>query len=167
MDERDIAMLQGVLDQSVAGASPWMRESFEMPDHTLKASQLVRYFAQVRDAALATVTPRGEPRVAPLGVLLSDGRFYVPTVAHASRVRHIATNPAVSLTHSINNAIAVIAHGSAKVVPDSTDEFARVDRLNPQARWWRDVQARGIGIYLRIDATHIYAWAARVADYPT
>ncbi len=48
--------------------------------------------------ALATVTAKGEPRVAPLDGLFIRGRFHVGTGGAAARVRHLLRQPKVSLT---------------------------------------------------------------------
>jgi hypothetical protein len=37
----DMDALQGLLDRSVAQAGPFLRSSFEMPEHSLSVAQLV------------------------------------------------------------------------------------------------------------------------------
>jgi hypothetical protein len=86
----DLERLQAVLDSSIEGAGPFLRSSFEMPEHSLSAEQLVVHLQGSLTVALATVTARGEPRVAPINALFVHGAFCVPSVAQAARARHLA-----------------------------------------------------------------------------
>src|SRR5437868_15284789 len=94
--ESDLAELSTLLERSIAGAGPFLRRSFEMPEHSLTAGQLVRYLDGLRTVAFATVTANGEPRVAPIGALFYRGRFYIPTTMEAARTRHIRQRPGAS-----------------------------------------------------------------------
>src|SRR4051794_4490794 len=106
----DMQRLRALLERSIARAGAFLRRSFEMPEHSLSAEQLVSYLVGIQNVALATVTAKGEPRVAPIGALFYRGRFHIPTVATAARTRMIAARPAVSLTHYVGNDLAVITH---------------------------------------------------------
>ncbi|MGO9885012.1 MAG: pyridoxamine 5'-phosphate oxidase family protein, partial [Solirubrobacteraceae bacterium] len=77
----DLERLQALLDDSIAVASPFLRSSFEMPEHSLSAQQLAVHLQGSLTVALATVTRRDEPRVAPINALFFRGSFHVPTVA--------------------------------------------------------------------------------------
>ena len=65
----DLQRLQTLLDDSIDRAGPFPRRSFEMPEHSLSAGQLAGHLQGSFTLALATVTARGEPRVAPIGAL--------------------------------------------------------------------------------------------------
>lgn len=41
--EIDLSRLQELLDASIAGAGEFLRSSFEMPEHSLSAAQLVEH----------------------------------------------------------------------------------------------------------------------------
>src|SRR5258707_15367215 len=94
----DLERLSVLMTSSIERAGPFLRESFEMPTHSLAAAQLVALLQGVCTVSLATVTAKGEPRVAPIGAIFYHGQFCIPTVATAVRVRHIRQRPAVSLT---------------------------------------------------------------------
>src|SRR5260370_14132233 len=93
-----------------------------MREHSLAAQELVDCWRDVQTVALATVTMRDEPRIAPMGSLLYRGDIYIPTVATAARTRHVMKRPAVSLTLFRENELAIIVHGYAAIIsPDHTD----------------------------------------------
>ena len=85
--QEDIERLQALLDNSIERAGAFLRRSFQMPEHSLTAEQLIDCWQDVQTVALATVTMRGEPRIAPIGSLLYRGQIYLPTVATAARTR--------------------------------------------------------------------------------
>ena len=115
--------LQELLDASIARAGEYLRRSFRMPQHSLNAAQLTNHLeGEPITIALATVTSKGEPRVAPVGAIFHAGRFAVPILRTAARVKHVRRNPAVSLSLDEDNDFAVIVHGKARVVQDG-DEF--------------------------------------------
>jgi uncharacterized pyridoxamine 5'-phosphate oxidase family protein len=63
---------------------------------------------------LATVTPRGEPRVAPVDGLFFRGQFWFGSAENSARFRNIRANPAVSgvVTRGLETFL-VIVHGRA------------------------------------------------------
>ena len=97
--QEDIERLQALLDHSIERAGAFLRRSFQMPEHSLTAQQLIDCWRDVQTVALATVTMGGEPRIAPIGSLLYRGEIYLPTVATAARTRHVMKGPAVSASH--------------------------------------------------------------------
>jgi len=158
----DLERLQALLNHSTERAGPHLRRTFELPEHALSAAQLVQYWGQEQQFAMATVTTRGEPRVAPVQVLLHQARLYVPTAADATRVRHIAQRPSVSLTHWVSGAVAIIAHGSAILVANDGGEFGMLASLY-RGQWWQDLHGSGEGAFLRIELAALYTWARDLA----
>ena len=132
----DIAELQRLLDDSIAQAGAFLRSSFEMPEHSLTATQLAAHLAGTVTVALATVTARGEPRVAPINAVFYRGAFHVPTVAEAARARHLARRPAASLTYYEGIDLAVIAHGRVRIIASDDPAFAQLDA--PEVRAGRE-----------------------------
>ncbi len=161
----DLEQLQKLLDQSLEQAGDFLRSSFQMPQHSLTAQQLVRYLLGIQTVAFATVTANGQPRVAPVGSLFVRGHFYIPTVATAVRTRHVVKRPAVSLTHFVGNDLAILVHGQAVPIrPDHTD-FAMVEALQREHSG-QSVREWGDGIYLRIDAEVVHTFARYPEQYP-
>src|SRR5881392_2161710 len=153
----DIERLQTLLDNSIKRAGTFLRRSFQMPEHSLTAQELVDCWQDVQTVALATVTMRGEPRIAPIGSLLYRGEIYIPTVATAARTRHIMKRPAVSLTLFRKNELAIIVHGSAAIIPPDHADFETLENLlyastHSKAGEW------GEGVYLHIQAEAIYTY---------
>jgi len=157
--QEDIDRLQAVLDASIERAGTFLRSSFEMPEHSLSAVELIQELQGVQTVALATVTAKSEPRVAPIGALFYRGDFYIPTVATAARTRHIMKRPAVSLTYFTNaeNELAIIVHGYATTIKPEHPDFETLEELqqiysNARVSNW------GEGIYLHIHAETIYTY---------
>jgi hypothetical protein len=161
----DLVQLQHLLDRSIAQAGVFLRDSFQMPGHSLSAHQLTTYFVHTKNVALATVTARGEPRVAPIGAMLVHGQFVIPTVATAARTRHLQQRPAVSLTHFVESSLAIICHGHATVVPAEEPLFATLDTVY-RAITGDSPLSWGEGVYLRIDAHQLYTYARRPDLFP-
>jgi hypothetical protein len=158
--------LQAVLDHSADGAGEHLRNTFEIPDHTLSAHQLIRYLdKQPESVALATVSERGEPRVAPVHAVFYEAAFHVPTVAGAARTKHISRRPSVSLTHWVLSHVAIIVHGTVTILQPEHPDSAELNELY-RASWWRSVRETGDGVYLRIEAERMFAWAQDPAQFP-
>ncbi len=155
--QEDIERLQALLDRSIERAGVFLRRSFQMPEHSLTAQELVECWQGVQTVALATVTSRGEPRVAPIGSLLYRGEIYIPTVATAARTRHLMKRPAISLTLFRENELAIIVHGYATIISPDHEDFEALENLlyastHTKAGEW------GEGVYLRIQAEAIYTY---------
>jgi len=153
----DIERLQALLDSSIERAGAFLRRSFQMPEHSLTAQELVDCWQDVQTVALATVTTRGEPRIAPIGSLLYRGEIYLPTVATAARTRHVMKRPAVSLTLFRENELAIIVHGYATIISPDHEDFETLENLlyastHTKAGEW------GEGVYLHIRAEAIYTY---------
>src|SRR6266480_1540763 len=155
--QEDIERLQALLDNSIERAGTFLRRSFQMPEHSLTAQELVDCWQDVPTIALATVTMRGEPRISPIGSLLYRGDIYIPTVATAARTRHIMKRPAVSLTLFRENELAIIVHGYATIISREHEDFEALENLlyaatHTKAGEW------GEGVYLHIQAEAIYTY---------
>jgi len=153
----DIERLQALLDTSIQRAGAFLHRSFQMPEHSLSAQQLIDCWQDVQTVALATVTTRGEPRIAPISSLLYRGDIYIPTVATAARTRHIMKRPAVSLTLFHENELAIIVHGYAAIISPGHADFETLEDLlyastHTKAGEW------GEGVYLHIQAEAIYTY---------
>jgi ribosomal protein S18 acetylase RimI-like enzyme/general stress protein 26 len=153
----DIERLQALLDHSIERAGAFLRRSFQMPEHSLTAQQLIECWLDVQTVALATVTTRGEPRIAPISSLLYRGEIYLPTVATAARSRHVMKRPAVSLTLFREDELAIIVHGKAVIISADHADFETLESI-----FYESTQTRagewGEGVYLHIQAEAIYTY---------
>jgi hypothetical protein len=156
----DLERLQALIDRSIEGAGPFLRSSFEMPERSLSAQQLVDRLQGSLTVALATTTGRGEPRVAPIGALFVRGAFHVPTVAQAARTRHLAARPAASLTYFEGTSLAVVAHGRATIIDPSDAAFAELDAVQVGCGGQSPTEWQGDAVYLRLEADRLFTYAA-------
>jgi hypothetical protein len=161
----DLERLDAQLRASIERAGPFLRSSFQMPEHSLNARQLTRAVQGVKPVALATVTAKGEPRVAPIGAFLYRADFYIPTTMQAARVRHLRRQPAISLTLYDAIDYAVIVHGQAVVLGEDATEFeALIEiQLSGQGETVRDW---GEGAFIRIDTEMMYTFARYPERFP-
>ena len=155
----DLERLQALIDRSIEGAGPFLRSSFEMPERSLSAEQLVERLQGALTVALATTTARGEPRAAPIGALFLRGAFHVPTVAQAARTRHLAARPAASLTYFEGTELAVVAHGRATIIDANDPAFAELDAVQVECGGQSPTEWQGDGVYLRLDADRMFTYA--------
>ena len=109
----DLLELQRRLDASFASAGTHLR-SIWSEEHRLGAEDLSSALPGVQELILATVTPRGEPRVAPVDGLFFRGRFWFGSSPQSLRFRNIRRNPAVSgsVTRGLETFL-VLVHGTA------------------------------------------------------
>jgi pyridoxamine 5'-phosphate oxidase-like protein len=151
--------LQALLDHSITQASPFLRASFEMPEHSLSAAQLIAHLQGSLTVALATSTARSEPRVAPIGAFFVRAAFYVPTVAESARARHLARRPVASLTYFEGIDVAVIAHGQMRIMGHDDPAFAELDRAWIEGGRESPTQWTGSAVYLRMEPATLYTYA--------
>ena len=161
----DFQRLQTLIEQSIEQAGTFLRRSFQMPAHSFSVRQLVHFWQGMQTVAFATVTSKGEPRVAPIDALLVHGYFYVPTVATAMRTRHILCHPAVSFTCYLGEDVAVIVHGEATVIAPDHPDFAAVEALHLEENG-QGVRAWGEGVFLQITPKALYSFARYLDRHP-
>jgi uncharacterized pyridoxamine 5'-phosphate oxidase family protein len=109
----DLEALQELLDGSYSRAGEHLR-SIWGPETRLDAAGLAAELAGIEVLDLATVTPSGEPRVAPVDGLFYRGELWFGSAVSSQRFRNIRANPAVSgaITRGLETFL-VIVHGRA------------------------------------------------------
>jgi hypothetical protein len=161
----DFQLLQTLLDDSIQRASAFLRSSLEMPEHSLSATQLAAHLQGTVTVALATVTARGEPRVAPISAIFLRGQFYMPTVAEAARAQNIARHPGASLTYFEGSDIALIAHGQATIVAADHPAFTDLDATQVASGNQSVSEWQGHGVYLQLQPISLYTFAREPSRY--
>ncbi|HET6869361.1 MAG TPA: pyridoxamine 5'-phosphate oxidase family protein [Solirubrobacteraceae bacterium] len=154
----DLERLQRLLDDSIERASGFLRSSFQMPERSLDARSLAARLDGSLTVALATVTARGEPRVAPINAFFLRASFYVPTVAESARARHLASRPAASLTYFERTSLAVIAHGNVEIVPAEHPAFDELDEAQVALGHQSPREWRGHAVYLHLEPSRLYTY---------
>ena len=124
----ELRALQNLLDASYARAGAHLRSIWAI-DTRLDAEAVSAELAGVQVLELATVTPRGEPRVAPVDGLFFRGHFWFGSAENSARFRNIRMNPAVSgaVTRGLETFL-VIVHGRA----------VEIDPRGPEAEGFAD-----------------------------
>lgn len=157
----DIAWLDGVLTRSIEKAGPYLRTSFRMPTQSLDAKQLSAELDGILEVAIATVTAKGEPRVAPTAALFHRGRFCIPTLLASARVTHLKRQPAVSVTYYEGVDLAVIVHGRAEFVDEAQPDFAVLSDFQLEASESTVRQWGADPLYIRVEPDVIYTYTSK------
>jgi uncharacterized pyridoxamine 5'-phosphate oxidase family protein len=159
--EDDLHELQELLDASYERAGAHLR-SIWGEESRLDAAELCRELAGVQVLDLATVTPRGEPRVAPVDGLFFRGCFWFGSAESSARFRNIRSNPAVSgaVTRGLETFL-VLVHGVAVELDPRGDEAGGFERY-PRELYDLDWDAlHPDSPYARIDARTLLAFKRR------
>jgi len=109
----ELQALQDLLDASFARTGEHLRRIWG-EETRIGAEELAADLTGVQVLDLATVTPRAEPRVAPVDGLFFRGRFWFGSAPDSTRFRNIRRNPAVSgsVTKGLETFL-VLVHGVA------------------------------------------------------
>jgi hypothetical protein len=154
----DIAALQRVIDASHAGAGRHLRSIFD-DERRIPAAELPELLPGVQLLSLATVTAKGEPRVAPVDGLFFRGHFWFGSSHDSARFRHIRRNPAVSAAHTRGEEVAVIVHGRAHETPLDESHPFRAYCLEVYGDAWFEF---GEGAaYARIEPERMFTFRSR------
>lgn len=154
--ETDLKNLQVLIDKSIENAGEFLKNSFEMPLHSLNAEQLVKFIGKIKTVAFGSVTRDGEPRVAPVGGVFYRGYFYLPTVASSIRARHVKRQPAVSLTYYSGENIAVIIHGYGEIIAEGHQKFQSLldfSGINLQS-WGKGNE----GVFIKVNPEKLFTY---------
>lgn len=166
--ETDLDEFQSLLDHSIEQAGSFLRDAMQLDRNSLSSRQVARFLEGIRTVSLASVTTKGEPRVAPIAAIFVRGRYYIPTVKSAARARHLRKRPGVSLTEYCGEQNAITIHGQATLLDISHPDFDEIDELftsltteSGPREWGGDGP-----LYIRIDPDVMYATALEPANYP-
>jgi hypothetical protein len=157
----ELNALQLLLDESYTRAGVHLRSIWREADR-LNAEEVIAELGGVQVLDLATVTPRGEPRVAPVDGLFFRGRFWFGSAENSARFRNIRANPAVSgaVTRGLETFL-ILVHGHAvETDPRGPDAggFADYPRRLYDFDW---DELHATSPYARIDARSMLAFKRR------
>jgi hypothetical protein len=163
--QEDLVVLQQLIEASITNAGDFLRSSFEMPEKSLSANQLIRFFNGVKTVALATSNREGQPRVAPIGAMLYRGSFTIPTVEEAARVKMLRRQPSISLTYYETTDFAIIVHGHVAIIAQDHPDFATLVQLQKRFTG-SSVLNWGTGVFIKVIAETLYTYARYIENYP-
>jgi general stress protein 26 len=130
----DLAELQRLLDRSHSSAGTHLQRIFS-EERRVPAAELPERLRGAQVLALATVTARGEPRVAPVDGHLYRGKIWFGSAPDSMRFRHIRARPAVSGAITHGEEFALVVHGVAH----------EIDYEAPEHEGFRDYLAEVYG----------------------
>ncbi len=161
----EVADLQRLFDATLGRANTHML-SIVTPERRLSARQVVAFLQDTKHVAFASVTPRGEPRVAPLDALFIHGRFVMGTGGAASRLRNLRSNSACSAVYMEGERIAVVVNGTVEWIgrdhPDNAELVATWIRV-----YGADPYDLGPDVaFFRIAPASMWAFAAHPEEFP-
>ena len=152
----DLAALQDLLDRTFATAGKHLADIWTEKTR-LTAERLVGELPGVQILDLATVNPRGEPRVAPVDGLFFRGHFWFGSSPDSFRVRHLRARPACSGAHVRGESLAIVVHGRAvEHVPDGELRAAFTDYAREVYPTW-DEWGFSEAPYFQLVADRLYA----------
>ena len=157
--DEELVELQALLDRSVATDNEHL-VAIMTPERRLSAAQTVRALDGMRVLVVATVTADGRPLTSCVDGHLIHGRWVFTTDATATKARHLAARPAVSVTHARGEEIGVFTHGTAERLTPEHPDFAEIeDHLvehygSSPSSWAPDIA------YVRIQPRWMLAYAA-------
>ena len=162
---QELAELQALIDRSFAGAGPHLL-SIMKPERRLTARQVARYLDGIKHISLATVTARGEPRVAPLDSCFVHGRFVASTGGRSVRLRHMRARPAVSLAHVVGDDIAVVVNGRAEIIERGDRGADDLDRI-ATGIYGSSPFSWGEGVaFIRVEPETMFTYAFHPETFP-
>ncbi len=158
--------LQQLIETSMKGAGEQMRAIFHPPSQTLSARQVSKILKGIQHIALATVTSKYEPRVAPVDTIFIHGKFYVSTDKSAFRARHLLKRPQVSVCYYKGDEVVIIVHGKADLIEKTHPDFEAINKV------WVDHYGSGVldwseqGIYIRVNPEKMFTHARDPKKFP-
>jgi nitroimidazol reductase NimA-like FMN-containing flavoprotein (pyridoxamine 5'-phosphate oxidase superfamily) len=121
---------------------------------------VVRRFAESECSWLSTVRPDARAHAAPVWHVWHGGRVYVVASAKSVKVRNIASNPNVVITHP-DPLEAIIVEGTARLVEEMTD----VLRRHFERKYaWDIATDEEYDAVIEITPTRLLAWGKEEAD---
>ena len=123
-------------------------------------ASIVRRFAESDCSWLSSVRPDGRAHAVPTWHVWHCGRVYVVAMATSVKVRNIASNPNVVVTHP-DPLAAIIVEGTARLVEGMTD----VLRPHFQRKYaWDIATDEEYDAVIEITPTKLLAWGEEEAD---
>ena len=159
----ELSDLQQLLDESFEKSRGQMLVAFDK-NQRLSAEQLAG-FRGVKLVAVASVNSKGEPRVAPRSAAFLHGKFYLAANSKSVMVRRLWVSPAVAITY-FENHLLLMGRGRAAFLRDGGTEFKGVSPEWVNAFKGGRGALEGVDVLLRVDATHMVAFANRPERYP-
>ena len=155
--DEDFRELQRLLDESYARAGAHLKRIFT-EEKRIAAAELAEELIGVQVLNLATVTPKGAPRVAPVDGHFYRGSFWFGSSPESTRFRNIRAQPEVSAAVTRGEEFAVIVHGTAHEVDKEAEDVVPFrDHIREVYGGGWDPWGAG-ATYARIDASHMFSF---------
>jgi uncharacterized pyridoxamine 5'-phosphate oxidase family protein len=163
---KELRELQQLIESSMQKVGEQMRAIFHPPSQTLSGRQVSKHLKGIKHIALATVTSKSEPRVAPVDTIFIHGKFYTSTDKGAFKALHLAKRPQVSVCYFRGDDIAIIVHGKGEIIERTHPDFQEINKV------WVKHYGSGVldwsenGIYIRINPDKMFTHARIPKKFP-
>jgi hypothetical protein len=164
--EAELIELQGLLDRSMTNSGAHMKSIFKR-EHWLSARQISLYLQGVVQVAAATVSSRGEPRVAPMDAAFYHGRFHLSTDVGSLRARHLSRKPALSLAYFEGADPVILVHGIAASVQKNQPEFAALDSMWVKEYGKSVLELSDTVFFVRVAPVKMFAYSFHPERFPS
>ncbi len=159
----ELTELQRLLDASFERAGERVHGIYSA-DKQLSARKLAG-FRGVKLVAVASVNTKGEPRVAPRSAAFLHGKFYLAANTESILVRRLERNPMVAITY-FEDDLLLMSHGEVTFLLKRQAAFRGISQEWKKAFDGGKDALQGIDVFLRVDATHLVAFAQCAERYP-
>ncbi len=160
------SQLEQIIHRSAETAGEFLVNAFEIPAKSLSCDELIQQLDGFFTIALAVGTSDGRPIVSPVGCLLWNAEFVVPTVESSVKARLARRRPEVSFTHHTESDFALLVQGRASVTP-SNEEAAKhyddylIEQYNEGTNDWG---RKNEGVFITIAPKRIITYRAGTAS---
>jgi uncharacterized pyridoxamine 5'-phosphate oxidase family protein len=163
--EEELSQLQDLLNGSMTNSGAHMQSIFKR-EHWLSARQISLYLQGVVQVAAATVSSRGEPRVAPIDAVFYHGRFHLSTDVGSLRARHLSREPALSLAYFEGADPVILVHGVAASVHKNQPEFVALDSMWTKEYGKSVLELSDTVFFIRVDPVKMFAYSFHPERFP-
>lgn len=160
---KELRELQHLLDESFEKVGERMFVAYDIPQR-MSAEQLAG-FRGIRLVAVASVNRKGEPRVSPRSAAFLHGRFYLAANTRSIMVGRLERNPKIAITY-FENHMLIMVHATAEFLREGGEVFKQVSPEWLEAFGGGRDALQGIDVLLRVNATHLVAFAQHPERYP-
>ena len=117
--------------------------------------------------AAASVSLRGEPRVAPIDAAFLRGKFYLSTDAGSVRARHLGRRPSVSVCYFEGADPVIIVHGTASFIRRGQPPFEKLDSIWEKQYGKSVLELSDSVVFIRVDPAKMFAFSHNPGRFPS
>jgi len=136
--DQEIEAIQKLLDESYLAAGDHLK-TIHFEKNRMTAIEVTDHLVGGCICDVATVSPAGKPVVAPMDMFLLHGVCFFNTGPSSIRLRHLESNPNVSIARTVGAEISILIQGSANLIETADYDYlypACIDNYGPDYDSW-------------------------------